>query len=641
MRYTMGHSAPQWIGIAAVCSTILSWPGFVGADVVILTDGTRLEGIATTSSLVPDVLLFSDHVNESLQLSRSRVREIIHEQEHVSRLRIARALAQEGKYEKALEELQKAKGLAPDDPAILDEEQVVLRALAVEVARQADVKADEARALLDKIRETIHARQFEKALPWFALLEEESVPADVRAAAATLKIEFHEKWGDLRADKTDTIGAIQHYETVMDLNPNSEEVYKKLMRLYEKAYRGSDDVRVQRLQEYLEAKVARDPKDMDARMRLANLLYMRRDWESAREHYLVVFRDSETTGTDTPSLPRVAARLSALLDQRHRETAQRRNYDLAIEQFRELQELFPGVDNAPLLTYEYLKKLDGLGPKDSAARLELVRYCERYGLDEYARKDLETVLKSDPQNADARAILERWARADLDEIDKAFREGFYAQVPVLVAQLHKTYPVEQYPSLRPVLEAADDYIEKARNESRAQARQKQTRAEELAAAGDDNFERGMAALQNYRSGADTRYRGSGSPSVSGTVTRSVGSYKADAIMYFERALRYYREALAIDPSLADPGKRDLKRKIGDAQRFLNLLKSQRRVQLPPGKRSARRFKDQTPMPDGVYNYPYGSYYIQPLNPSWPYSNPYTYPYYPLYPSGGVPYIPPR
>lgn len=625
------------IVIGAFAAAVLAGPRPTIADVVVLADGTRLEGIATTSSLMPDILLFSDHVNESLRLPRSRVREVIREPEPVSRLRIARALAEEGKYQRALDELQRAKKLAPDDPAILEEEQTVLRALDVEAAKQAEVDAQEARGLLDKIREAMKAREFEKAVPWFALLGDRSVPADVRIAAAGLQVEFFEQWGDYRADKTDTMGAIHHYETVMDLNPNNEGVYKKLMRLYEKAYRpGTDAARAQRLEEYLEAKVAQDPKDMDARLRLANLLYMRKDWDGALENYMAVYKDNETTGSDNLALPRVEARLAGLLDQRHRETAQRHDYDAAIEQFREYQSLFPGIDNEPLLRYEYMKKVGALAPTDTAGRLELVRYCEKYGLDSYARKDLLIVLQSDPENAGALSILSRWAQADMREIERAFQGGFYAQIPALVGQFHNKYPAEQFPSLKSINDAAEDFIEKARNESRAQLREKRKRAEELADQGDQNFERGMDALQNYRSGADTRYRGSGSPSASGTVFRSVGSYKADAIMYFERALRYYREALAIDPSLADAAKRDLKRKIDDTRRFLNLLKSQRRYRLPPGKRSARRFKDQTPAPQGYwpYNYPY----IQPLNPSYPYVRPYPYGGYPVYP-GGQPYNP--
>jgi hypothetical protein len=105
-------------------------------------------------------------------------------------------------------------------------------------------------------------------------------------------------------------------------------------------------------------------------------------------------------------------------------------------------------------------------------------------------------------------------------------------------------------------------------------------------------------------------------------------------MYFERALRQYREALALDPALADSAKGDVRRKISDCERYLSLLKTQRINRLPPGARSARRFQPQYPTSPGYnpylypnpygYQYPYGYYpYVTPVQPYWPYG---TYPY---------------
>ena len=63
----MIHMARNTIGqLTALASlTIAVWacPRPVAGDVIVLSDGRRLEGIVTTSTLVPDVILFSDHVN--------------------------------------------------------------------------------------------------------------------------------------------------------------------------------------------------------------------------------------------------------------------------------------------------------------------------------------------------------------------------------------------------------------------------------------------------------------------------------------------------------------------------------------------------------------------------------------------------
>jgi tetratricopeptide (TPR) repeat protein len=618
MKRFAGKNMLPLAALAGMAAAALVWPSRSAADVVILSDGRRLEGIATTSTLVPDVILFTDHVNKLLQIPRLKIQQIIHEEESVSRLKIARAFAREGKYEQALEQIQEARRLAPTDTAIQEEEQNVLRAIAIRAAKQAEVKADESRGLLDKIRQAMLAHQFDKALPWFVMLEAETVPPEVRDEAVRLKIKFYDQWGDYRADRTDTLGAIECFEKVMDLDPNASDVYQKLMRLYERvAQPGANAGRVQKLQEFLETKVAEDPKDLDARLRLANLLYMKKDWDNALQQYLAVYRDGATSHPKEMSLTRVEARLRALLDGRQRKSAERHEYDLAIQQFREYQSLFPDVDTQPLVLYQYQKQAEQVDPKDDAARLELVRYCQKYGLEDYARKELATLLRNNPQNPEALKIMEAQARADLAEIATAFTTGYYAQISVLAAQFHEKYPVDRYPTFQGMNDAADDYVEKARNEMRTQVRDKRQRASELVQAGDQSFERAMTALYNYRDGAGTSYRTDSSGRRVEGITITAGSYKADAIMYFERAMRQYREALALDPALADSAKGDVRRKISDCERYLSLLKTQRINRLPPGARSARRFQPQYPTSPGYYPY------VTPVQPYWPYG---TYPY---------------
>jgi tetratricopeptide (TPR) repeat protein len=632
----------RWLAfLAGICLAVLAWPGQSVADVIVLQDGSRLEGLATTSTLVPNVILFSDHVNKSLQIPRAKVQQIIHEPESAGRLRIARSLAREGKYDQALEQLREARRQAPDDPALQEEEQNVLKALAIHSAKKAEVKADESRGVLDKIKKALDAQEYEKALPLFAMAESESAPGDVREAAARLKIQFYDRWGDYRADKTDALGAIECYERVMDLDPNSKETYTKLMRLYERLVQpGADAARAQKLQEYLESRVSEDPKDLDSRLRLANLLYLRKDWDGALQQYLALYRDNTTSQSKDLPLERVQARLRALLEGRHRKSAERHEYDLAIQQFREMESIFPDVDTHPLTLYEYQKRAQNLGPQDDNARMELAQFCQKAGLDDYARKEVNTVLRNNSKNAQALKILTGWARDELAEIETAFNAGLFAQINGLVSQFHDKYPVDRYPNLQQMSDQADDYLEKARNELVSKARDNRQRATDLADAGDQNFERGMGALENYRNGSDVSYRnqsGNSRYGSRGTVTRSVGSYKADAIMYFERALRYYREAIALDPSLGDPAKKDLRRKIADCQRYLSMLKSQYIYRVPPGPRSSRRYLPPYPENqyyggqyyNNPYSYPYGSPYIWPMQPNyWPYGvSPYPTPYY--------------
>ena len=103
---------------AGLAAAVSIGPRRAASDVVVLTDGRRLEGIATTSTLIPNIVVFTDHVNKSLQIPRAKIQEIIHESEATSRLKIARSYAREGKYDSALEQIREARRLAPQDVAI-------------------------------------------------------------------------------------------------------------------------------------------------------------------------------------------------------------------------------------------------------------------------------------------------------------------------------------------------------------------------------------------------------------------------------------------------------------------------------------------------------------------------------------------
>lgn len=614
----------------------------VSADVVIMKDGTRLEGFATTSPLMPNFVVFSDHVNKSLQLPMKRVDQIIRDPEHITRLRIGQALARQGKYQEALEQIREAKKLDPQSDLILEEEQAITNALKVTEARDAENKTEEYRGMLGRIQEAMDAGEFDKADSLFDALAGADVPPDVQGDAVKLRMKFYEAWGDQRVDKTDSFGAINCYEEVLGMNPENEEVYKKLMRLYEKVYRagnestGADATRVQRLQEYLEARSEKDPTDLDARLRLANLLYLRRDWDGALEQYLAAYSDENAEGKTDLSIPRIEGRLFSLLDMKHQELAKQGDYEGAIEWFQKMQSFFPDVDPEPMNRYEYMKRLNALGPNDVAGRLSLVRYCEDYGLNSYASRELMTVLRDNPKNADALKILHGWAEKDLAEIESTFNSGLYAQIDSLVAGFKTKYPADQFPSIEPLQNAAEDFVERARNEQRRVTRQKSERAKELAQTADENFERGVTALRFYRDGAGTNY----GPYSGRDFTTTVGSYKAEAKSYFERALRYYREALALDPTLASPANGDIKRKRADAQRYLSLLTSQRLQRTRPGPQSSRRFSQGSNRNRGGYTYP--SPYYGYGNPYYPYyGNPYVQPNYPVVPTpyGATPITP--
>jgi len=632
------------------------------ADIVVLTDGTRREGLVTTSPLQPDVVVFSDHVSHSLAIPRRRIREIIPQPEWQTRLQMAQALASEGKYERALEQIQRAEQIQPGSAEVQEEAQAIRQAMQAHETRRSEFEVQEAQKVLERIRELIKSRDFEKVPPLLTQFESEQVPEDVRREAAKLQFEYYSALGEWRADRTDTFGAIEAYEQALAINPEARDVYARLMGLYESVIKpGADADRAGKLQEFLEARVQENPNDLDARLRLANLLYLRHDWNRALENYLTVHEqlgqpggaDVRTTAAGTtrtePALPRIETRVRQLMEWRHQEFARQNDPERAIEAFKEYQTMFPDIDPEPLYRYEVQEKARGLGPKDTKGRLDLIQYAERYGLEDFARRELNTLLQIDPKNKEGLAIVNRWAQEDLREIQTAFQSGLYAQVPILAGQFQTRFPAERYPGVQPLFEQAEDFVERARTELGRQKAGQGQRAVELVQSADENFQMGMNALYSYREGGSRGYDAGYSGPGTWTSQRYVGSYKSDAIMYFQRAIRYYREAMALDPTLADPARGDVRRKMSDSQRYLSLLTSQRITRMPPGPRSSRRFQSRyeqtypgpgylTPYgnvnPNPRYPYGYGGY--PSVTPIYPYGG---YPGYPTNPYGGYPGYP--
>lgn len=60
---------------------------------------------------------------------------------------------------------------------------------------------------------------------------------------------------------------------------------------------------------------------------------------------------------------------------------------------------------APYVTQQYEKRLAAIPPHDVKARFDLALWCRSHGLRERARKNLEVVVRLDPDHARARALL--------------------------------------------------------------------------------------------------------------------------------------------------------------------------------------------------------------------------------------------
>ena len=128
----------------------------VRADVLILTNGERREGIISPAPADPDAIMFQDSTGQ-IQIAKNRIRSMEKEPEATNLTKIGDQFYLRKRFEQALQFYKKAQGIKSDDTGIADRVRKAEAALESTASSARHEQLTAIDALLDKA-EKIHYR---------------------------------------------------------------------------------------------------------------------------------------------------------------------------------------------------------------------------------------------------------------------------------------------------------------------------------------------------------------------------------------------------------------------------------------------------------------------------------------------------
>jgi tetratricopeptide (TPR) repeat protein len=297
-----------------------------------------------------------------------------------------------------------------------------------------------------------------------------------------------------------------------------------------KLWEGNPDKREQAAHIY-ETILERHPDNTELRKKLGDLYRQMGDTEDMVRHYLELYKASDDwKGT---SLEKA---LVEGLDKLHRQYARQKDYDKAIKTYNVLASIDPTTDPTAVIYYQYLKQASDLKPGDTAGRLALAQYAEKYGLDQEALDRYKQLLSEPATHDAALAGYTRYAQKALAMAQLQFDARNYSLSRTLADQVRKDFPQST-----DVSEKAAEIIGKAQVEMANERRQNAEQAKDLVKAGDE-----------YYAQADSHFQALFSNQRS--TNPLLMNDREEAKRYYTLAIQCYSQALAVDSSLArNPG----------------------------------------------------------------------------------------
>jgi hypothetical protein len=520
---------------AMILAVLLAVPPVVPADVLVLTDGTRLEGRVEPIPNNPDRVAFVN-VTGRLEFPRSRIREIIEESDAEDFTRIGRQHLDRKSFPGAVQMFQRA--LEADrqhQPAIdgLAEAQAAIDAAQREQDRQ---RVEAFARELESVAELITLEKFDEGAQILEKIQQQSPDARQQAAARQLLRDLFLAWGESRYDRMDNIGAEEKFQRVIQMDPQNERARDRLLLIW----RNDPQKKAEVLKAYL-AKLEADPNNIEFNRIAGDLLY---EFKRYREAIPLLARVAAApafarSGYDQKLVTSYQEVIQALADEE--------KLAEAIGYYREMLQIRPNMDSTPLTMLEYRRDRSQLAEDDWDGKALLIRRLLAAGMTTVATEEAELILRYAPNNAEATRILRELAAAELRRVQEAFAKGEFAvaiNIATTFMRLNARFP--------DMVAQADEIKKKAEIQFERQRRSQQQAARELADRGIEAYNEALRNAENLAS-ADR------------SANVSAISPKQRAIEMSRRAIDLFETALKIDPSLGDPLSMDLNTRLRDAR----------------------------------------------------------------------------
>ncbi len=536
--------------LAAVASLLVA-PAL--ADQIIFTSGDLREGRVEEIFGKPDKLALTTAAGR-IEIPRTLIQKLTEQDDATDFALIGNQFLKIQSYEKAAEMFQKALAADPENSEAIDGMETARKRIADqhEQTRRQQL-AQNATQLVD-VRKLIEEEDFEGAESLIGRIQKTDPSEDQQAAIGLLQRDLYLAWGLSRLDRLDNYGAEMYLEKVLQLDPTNVEANDALLQVWERDTSKKDKV----IGAY-RAKLKNNPDDVILNQKLADILLSLNRYEEAIEPLIRI------SDTSTFRANRYDERLLGAMQAVSQSKASRGDLEGAIAEYQRLLEIFPSADTTPLAILQYNQRINELESDDWEGRAALLKMLEDQGLDALAEQEAEKILRNDPENERALALLRRRAESDLKEVNDVFNKGEY----ILARSMASSF-AEKNTRFPDLVQKASDLYAKADLEAAKQAKRAREQARDIAAQADAYLAESKRNIELYKS-ADNSNRS------------SILSYKAEALKYARRSIDAYQVALQIDPSLGPlVGGLDLNTKLADARALESTLtRTAIKIYVPP------------------------------------------------------------
>lgn len=537
MRRTAGY-------ISALLMLVTAGPA--AADVLVLKDGTRLEGRVEPAGNNRDRVAFISG-NGRLEMGRDRITEIIEESDaqdwtHVGNqfLRARNHSAAVQMFQRALEadsEFAPAReGMAEAQAAIAAQQDERVRQLQETIGAQ----LEQISTMLEK--EAYDEARYQRAERDLNQILDSDASEQQKLTAQRLMLDLFLKWGFARYDRLDSAGAEERYLRVLEMDPDNAEARDALLRIWR-----NDPTKKDQVLEAYQSKLADEPNNLEYNRIVGDMLYEARRYEESIPHLKMVEAAPRYANQGYTTKLRNAYQGSIMAA---RDSG---NLEKAIALMEQQLQIYPNMDTTELTVLRYDLAKSRLAPDDWESRGALVGRLQEIGLTQMAAREAELVLRYDPENKPANAVLREQAVRQLQEIQVAMQTGQYLVARSSASSFMRTH--SRYPDL---LQQAQELYNVADIEAKKQQEANRQMAEQIATRGIQYYQEAQRYVQLM---TDTNVR---------SDTRPI-SYKQEAITLSQRAITHMEEALRIDPSLGGMDGMDLNARLRDARVLYNGL----------------------------------------------------------------------
>jgi tetratricopeptide (TPR) repeat protein len=520
----------RWIALAMVWLAAGAM-----ADVIVLTDGKRQEGIVI-KDIPGDKTITIRTAAGDIAIPRDKISTVQRESAAESYAHIAEQYFARNEIAKAYDAYKKAAEADPNNTTVtagMQKVEAAYEQLQASKQREQLQKTDE---MLQQAVALAEQGKFDDANRLLKAADPgENSPRTDAYRRAFARVYY--LWGQSRLDHQDTPGAQEKLEIAMRLDPHNDDIRKALLKVWE-----GDPTKLETVID--QYKNSTRPED---ELKVADALFKLKRYDEALPIYLKYLQEPKYA-TET-----MRQRVYVMFDQLHRQYADKGDFKKAIEAYKLFLQFSPNEPATPLARYEYMLRRSQVNPNNPEERAQLAKFAEDHGLVDVAKEEYRNVLAMDPTNKTASEGLRRFAEADLkDAMDFLTEQQF-----LLAAQ--KAQEVQTAYAIFPdIIKQADEIVTKAKVEQQRMVKDAKQQAVALAMRGDDYYNQALSYIAAYTStNLDQRKR--------------VFSPKQEAAKNLERAIYAWQQALKLDPSLGAPTSYDLHNKIADAYAKYSVL----------------------------------------------------------------------